>query len=62
MNMKCKQEFTRADGVYTKLRSASSNEEIDQLLQEGREYPFASEKTRRRWERTAQKRKQELGS
>jgi len=62
MNVKCKRSESRTDGIYSKLRAAASDEEICKLLQEGREYPFASEKTRRRWERTAQKRKQELGS
>lgn len=60
MNVKCKRPESRTDGIYSKLRAAASNEEIDHLLREGHEYPFASEKTRRRWERTALKRKQEI--
>jgi hypothetical protein len=40
-------------GIRERIKKAKSQEEINQLLREGQNYPMASEKTKRQWKRTA---------
>lgn len=47
-------------GLLTRIRHATTAEEIDRLLAEGRDYPNASDRTRNRWIRKARQRKKEL--
>lgn len=48
-------EFNKVS-LLERIKNAESNEELLMLIKEGNEYKFASDKTRRRWEKAAVRR------
>jgi hypothetical protein len=41
----------KPSGLCQRIRTATSNEEVERLQDEGKTYQFASERTKGRWER-----------
>lgn len=52
-------EFNQVS-LLERIKNAESNEELLKLIDEGNEYKFASDKTRRRWEKAAARRTLDL--
>lgn len=52
--------MNRHHGLIDRIKAAQTPEEVHDLLREGREYPNADYKTKRRWNRVANRKLQEF--
>jgi hypothetical protein len=57
-----KEATMQSHGLRQRIAIANSHEEIDALLEEGKNYKDAAQRTKDKWLRTAEARKQTLNS